>query len=123
MRPPVPPVPLEFMDVFKIFDDDEDGDLAPDDGLGDSPDPIGKIIAKLVDDDALAKRGVSGVSDCSWSSPIVTPVEAAFEKAGESALTAVKKFVRSNAQLLNSERVDCSALQKSFREDQKCQHR
>jgi hypothetical protein len=123
MRPKVPPVPLEFMDVFKIDDDTDDNALVPDDGLGDSPDPIGKIIAKFVDDDALAKRGVSGVSDCAWSSPMVTPIEAVFENAGESALTAVKKFVRSNAQLLNSERVDCSALQKSFREDQKCQRR
>ena len=116
-----PVVALEFSDLFKV--DDDDFDLDPDDGLGDSSDPIGQIIAKFVDDDALAKRGVSGVSDCAWSSPMVTPVEECFEKAGVSALSAVKKFVRSNAQLLNSERVDCSALQKSFREDQKCQRR
>jgi hypothetical protein len=120
MRPKVPPVPLEFMDVFKI--DDDDGDLAPDDGLNgdDTPDPIGNLVRKFADD-ALHKE--VGVSDCSWNSPMVPPAEAAFEKAGVSALSAVKKFVRSNALLLGSERVDCALLLKSFREDQKCQHR
>jgi hypothetical protein len=108
---------LEFQDLFRTDSGNDDSEL-DDDGASSFSDPVGTLIAKFVDD-ALGKT-VGGVSDSSWDSPMVTPVEECFEKAAQSALSAVKRFVRSNAQLLGSERVDCSLLLKSFREE-KCQ--
>jgi hypothetical protein len=111
---------LEFSHLFELNDADAGLDVYQDQfGRPDIPDPA-HPFEKFFNGTGLRKE-VGDVNDCAWNTSLESPLDEALEKACASAQSAIEQFVISNKHLLHSERLNCTELLKSFREERECQ--